>query len=82
MEDTRYEIIKDKKAIKSGMTFRTKDGKTYLKIGDRVILIDLDPNNIKSFESINEEDIMHIFKTNGELYIDKCDKEIKEEDNE
>lgn len=65
MNDTRYEIIKDKKAIKSGMTFRTKDGKTYLKIGDRVILIDLDPNNIKSFESIKEEDILYIFKPNG-----------------
>lgn len=65
MEDTRYEIIKDKKSIKSGMTFRTRDGNTYLKIGDRVILIDLDPNNIKSFESIKEEDIIFIFKTNG-----------------
>ena len=71
MEDTRYEIIKDKKAIKSGMTFRTKDGKSYLKVGDRVILIDIDHNNIKSFESIKEEDIIYIFKTNGKCLMRK-----------
>lgn len=71
MEDTRYEIIKDKKAIKSGMTFRTTNGETYLKIGDKVILIDLDPNNIKSFESIKEEDIIYIFKPNGILLTRK-----------
>ena len=71
MEDTRYEIIKDKKAIKSGMTFRTKDGKSYLKVGDRVILIDIDHNNIKSFESIKEEDIIYIFKPNGKCLMRK-----------
>lgn len=71
MNDIYYEIIKDKKVIKSGMTFRTKDGNTYLKIGNRVILIDLDPNNIKSFESIKEEDIRYIFKLNGILLTRK-----------
>lgn len=71
MEDTRYEIIKDKKVIKSGMTFRTKDGKSYLKVGDKVILIVLDPNNIKSFESIKEEDIIYIFKPNGKCLTRK-----------
>lgn len=71
MEDTRYEIIKDKKAIKSGMTFRTKDGKSYLKVGDRVILIDIDHNNIKPFESIKEEDIIYIFKPNGKCLMRK-----------
>lgn len=72
----------NKKLIKNGMTFITTNGETYLRCGKRVILLDITPAKIKSFESINEEDIMHIFKTNGELYIDKCDKEIKEEKDE
>lgn len=72
----------NKKLIKNGMTFITTNGETYLRCGKRVILLDITHAKIKSFESIKEEDIMHIFKTNGELYIDKCDKEIKEEKNE
>lgn len=72
----------NKKLIKNGMTFITTNGDTYLRCGKRVILLDITPDKIKSFESIKEEDIKHVFKANGELYIDKCDKEIKEEKNE
>lgn len=72
----------NKKLIKNGMAFITTNGETYLRCGKRVILLDITSDKIKSFESIKEEDIKHIFKTNGELYIDKCDKEIKEEKDE
>lgn len=72
----------NKKLIKNGMTFITINGETYLRCGKRVILLDITHDKIKSFESIKEEDIKHIFKANGELYIDKCGKERKEEKDE
>lgn len=63
----------NKKLIKNGMTFITTNGETYLRCGKRVILLDITHDKIKSFESIKEEDIKLIFKTNGELYIKEED---------
>lgn len=63
----------NKKLIKNGMTFITTNGETYLRCGKRVILLDITPDKIKLFESIKEEDIKHVFKANGELYIKEED---------
>lgn len=63
----------NKKLIKNGMTFTTTNGETYLRCEKRVILLDITPDKIKSFESIKEEDIKHVFKANGELYIKEED---------
>ena len=64
----------DKSLIKNGMYFQCND-KTYVKIGNCCLEIINDMNHIITFDTINQEDIKYIFKSNGQVLFDKQDND-------
>lgn len=62
--------ITDKSIIKDGMIVKI-DGKYYVKIGYKLCRIDIE--NPLSFDSLKQEDIQMVFKSNGKTIVEVKD---------